>query len=382
MFSFAEEQLTFTAYYPSPNAFYNQLNTTYLKVNKDALVGGFLGVGEYTPTADSDIYVKRNNEPASLMLYGQGEVGVSNNADLILASPGFPASPNDPNVWAMSHDMNNSLVYLHHRSGSTGFNPVLTMDNDGNIGLNTTNPQAPFHILSERRDLMRVESDSANGSGIMFRNRHADMGNNQYFGMGWGGSAANNRRDKFNFWYARDDTVYDSPPIMTFYKNETVGIRNQGPLFTLGVGGGARFDTDAVGEDFIVEDHKKGSFNYVMHYDYSTGKIYLGNEDGTTSDAPEVTIRDDLWVEKNITVAGKIRGASWGFGGVYEIGESDVYGQTTCPPGSTASPCYCETKNPLTNACSCPPGFTAASTSTTIETEESSSWDSIVFCWR
>jgi len=342
IFSFAES-LTFTAYYPSPNAFYNQLNTTYLKVNKDAQVVGTLAVGEYTPTADSDIYVKRNNEPASLMLYGQGEVGVSNNADLILASPGFPASLNDPNVWAMSHDMNNSLVYFHHRSGNAGFRPALTMYNNATayfserLGIGAGPASAPrrrLHVVADaqfaadeaERDVILAESDNAFGTGIMLRNTFQGAGaNSEHLSMSWGGDTdgtGNDIRNKLNFWYTADDVHYDyPPPIMTLKGSRTtdvsgtfdhrVGIKIADPMTTLDVGGGAIFNLDGPEEGFLVRDATKGGpleDGFVIWYQFPSGKLLLGNR---RAEYPSVRIRQDLVVDggmraQNITLSGNI----------------------------------------------------------------------------
>ena len=309
MFSFAEERLTFTAYYPSPNAYYNRLNATDLTVTNHAHVGHSLGVGVHITDAEADISIIKAGDAASLMMIGQGGMGSSNHAELILASPGI-VDPNDPSLWALTHSADqNKLTYVQHNSGdldgSTGdpiFKSVLTMDTGGNMGLNTTSPQAPFHVLSPQRDLMRLDSNSAEGTGIMFRNRHADMGADQYFGMGWGGSAASGRSNKLNFWYAGSNTNYDNPPIMTFNKNEHVGIRNRNPNFTLDVNGGARINTTATGEEFKVLDTGQGSVDEVIWYRYSTGRLYLGNRGAPSGTNSEVVIRDNLDVNNNLTV--------------------------------------------------------------------------------
>ena len=319
MFSFAEEKLTFTAYYPSPNGYYNQLNATDLTVTNHAQVGHSLGVGLRVPDAGSDITIIKPGEAASLMMMGQGGTGISNHAELILASPGI-VDPDDPSLWALTHSADqNKLVYVQHSSGdldgSTGdpiFKSVLTMNTQGNVGIGTTIPNTRLYLNDTRRDLLRLESNSANGSGIMFRNRHADMGNNQYFGMGWGGSAASARMGKLNFWYAGDDVSYYTPPIMTLYGPNRVGIKNQSPNYSLHVNGGAVFDTGTVGangEEFIVKDSLHGSTDPIW-YRPTTGQLYLGNRGAPDVGKPEVTIRDNLTVLGNLEVDGTTRGLS------------------------------------------------------------------------
>ena len=305
MLSFADEKLVFTAYYPSPNAYYNRLNATDLSVTNHAYVGNSLAVGQETPGLDADISVVRTGETASLVMYGQGDATNSNHAELVLASPGT-VNITDPNVWALTHNADNELAYVHHSSGDGSvWQQFLTLDTNGYMGLNTADPQSPLHIAtSMERDLMRLESNSALGTGMMFRNTNADMGTDQYFGLGWGGSDANDRSDKLNFWYAGSDTSYDDPPIMTFYKNEHVGIRNQNPAYALDVGGGAIFDTDATDEPFIVRDRSKGNGS-VIFYEFDTGKLFLGNQGASGSD-PEVTIRNDMLVDRDLTVSSNL----------------------------------------------------------------------------
>jgi len=171
IFSFAES-LTFTAYYPSPNAFYNNLNTTNLKVNQDAFVGGSLGVGTPIGDTESDIFVVKPADGATLLLYGGSDPADpnSNYANFVLASPGNAANPTDPYIWAMTHSAqagsNHRLGYVYHGSGQTDvagdpiFTNVLTLDTDGDVGVNTTDPQAALHVIGRRIRFEGVDEDS------------------------------------------------------------------------------------------------------------------------------------------------------------------------------------------------------------------------------
>ena len=225
MFSFAEEKLTFTAYYPSPNGYYNQLNATDLTVMNDARVGNHLRLG-MTNDYNVDISVVSPSDPAELVL--QGAPG-SNDAyaRVVLASN---TVPNDPNAWLIDQSAQsgneNKLIYRYHATSSGSSPEMLTLDTQGNMGIGTTHPSTKLYINDTRRDLIHLESSNEAGTGIMFQNTHADMGANQYFGMGWGGSTANDRRDKLNFWYGGDNTNYVTPPIMTLHNNGNITIPN------------------------------------------------------------------------------------------------------------------------------------------------------------
>jgi len=299
VFSFAEEQLTFTAYYPT-DGYYNWLNATDLSVANHAQAGGSLGVGKDIPDPGSDLYVINDDKTSSLTLFGRGQVGVGNHDDLILASPGRVGAPEDPYIWAMTHDVNNKLVFIHHSSGlydesnNPIWRPILTMDNENDMGINTINPQVPLHISSHHeRDMIFLDSDSEEGTGILFRNTASANPDNQYFGMGWGGSDANDRSNEFNFWFAGSDGNY-TDPFMTFYKNERVGIKNQNPEYTLDVNGGARFDTDAAeydtGSGISVEGFSAGGIGY----NYRSGSLGLSSP---------VTIRGDASIDGILEVA-------------------------------------------------------------------------------
>ena len=159
LFSFAE-QLTFTAYYPSPNAFYNNLNTTNLKVDNNAFVMGGLVVGTPIGDTESDISIVKPTDAATLLLYGASDVTDpnSNYANLILGAPASIGNE-DPYMWGIIHSSQvgteHKLGYVYHGSGNFDttttpptpiFLNVLTMDTDGDVGINTTDPQAALHV--------------------------------------------------------------------------------------------------------------------------------------------------------------------------------------------------------------------------------------------
>lgn len=93
-------------------------------------------------------------------------------------------------------------------------------------------------------------------------------------------------------------------------------------------------------------------------------------------------VGDRLTIDGNVTrVQRLIRGATYGFGGMYEIGEANVHGPYT-GPGAVRQPAYCEGKNVYTGACSCPDGFFPASFTRDCIREPDNQWDQYFYCAR
>jgi len=160
IFSFADEQLTFTAYYPSPNGYYNQLNATDLSVTNKLFVGKQLNIGSPDPNSDADVNIISPNDPASLVLIGVNDT--YSYADLSLAAY-EPSATNDPHIWVMTHSAQtpdeHKLIYRHHESGSGpgNFPAVLTMDTNGNVGIGTTSPATPLHVYSDNSQTIEMQ---------------------------------------------------------------------------------------------------------------------------------------------------------------------------------------------------------------------------------
>jgi len=207
IFSFAES-LTFTAYYPSPNAFYNNLNTTNLKVNRDAFVGGSLGVGTPIGDTETDIFVVNPADGATLLLYGGSDPADpnSNYANLLLASPGT-VDPSDPYIWSITHSAqagsDRKLGYIYHGSGQTDvagdpiFINVLTMDTDGDVGVNTTDPRAALHVKSNNIIFEGHNPTGTNSPQLEFR----EDSSNSYWAMIKRGSSYGGQPDNLLFSY-------------------------------------------------------------------------------------------------------------------------------------------------------------------------------------
>ncbi len=88
---------------------------------------------------------------------------------------------------------------------------------------------------------------------------------------------------------------------------------------------------------------------------YSGGNVGVGT----------TTPTEKLDIEGNIKISGTIRGASYGFGGMYAINDY--------------SNCY--SVNPFTGDCSCPSGFTDWSNSVPV-LDNQSRWQYIHICYK
>jgi len=235
IFSFAES-LTFTAYYPSPNAFYNNLNTTNLKVNRDAFVGGSLGVGTPIGDTETDIFVVNPADGATLLLYGGSDPADpnSNYANLLLASPGT-VDPSDPYIWSITHSAqagsDRKLGYIYHGSGQTDvagdpiFINVLTMDTDGDVGVNTTDPRAALHVKSNNIIFEGHNPTGTNSPQLEFR----EDSSNSYWAMIKRGSNNSDDPDNLLFSYNADGSSTGWTEHMKFDTQGNV-LMNEGDL--------------------------------------------------------------------------------------------------------------------------------------------------------
>jgi len=137
MFSFAEEKLSFTAYYPSPNGYYNRLNSTFLSVSDTANVGKQLNIGLANPESNADVNIVSPNDSASLVLLGDNDT--YSYATLALANPSDDGTSTNPTVWLMSHSAipaeKHNLKYMYHGSEMDEgvFVTPLVMNPNGDI---------------------------------------------------------------------------------------------------------------------------------------------------------------------------------------------------------------------------------------------------------
>ena len=180
MFSFAEERMTFTAYYPAPNAYYNKLNATELSVTNNVFVGNQLNIGSADTGSTADLNIISPDNSAALMLLGDNDPFAY--ATIALASPSSVTNSTDPNVWIMAHfamsGNDHKLGYMYHGSGTgeDAFVVPLAMDTNGDVAFygNVTIPVGRMSIgLNGITDhglfLKRDFEDEDNAYGILAR---------------------------------------------------------------------------------------------------------------------------------------------------------------------------------------------------------------------
>jgi len=147
MFSFAEEKISLTSYFPAPNAFYYRLNSTFLSISDTAHVGKQLNIGSATDS-NADINIISPDNSAALVLLGDNDP--DSYATLTLAHHDPQGSKSDSNDWIISHSAitteKHNLTYAYHSSDMEhDRRPVTTlvMTPDGDVAFygNVTMPQ-------------------------------------------------------------------------------------------------------------------------------------------------------------------------------------------------------------------------------------------------
>ena len=163
---------------------------------------------------------------------GTGNIGIgirNPNAKLHVRASNSGQTPDNVAGLFVENDGSANDRYVF-QTATAGGGKSFSITNAGEVGIGTETPDlyTKLHIKGTDRDQIRIEGDNRVGTGILFRNTHAEN-NSEYFGLSWGGAGATddlNRAGKFNFWYAEATTSYkkDFPPIMTLDKSGNVGI--------------------------------------------------------------------------------------------------------------------------------------------------------------
>ncbi len=159
---FAEENITITTYYPSPQGVYNTLKTKRLAVGPtyfnqkwanqggvipddvNLTVEGKMGIGTLTPSCQ--LHVFSNTTQGAVTISGASDSGLTYSALYLSDHNGT-----DPDGWAIAYKNytgNFKERDLHFASRSSGsFKTALSIDyTTGNVGIGTENPQVKVDV--------------------------------------------------------------------------------------------------------------------------------------------------------------------------------------------------------------------------------------------
>jgi hypothetical protein len=140
---------------------------TVLNLNLEAghnfnITGGRLGIGMATPQAPLDIAFQSNTTSPHLNLRrsGAGDVGIS-------------FQQNGVTAFGIVNKSGGGLAFVdNYYNGSTGATKMFIKNATGEVGIGTTSPQYPLHVMG------RISSDQGNDGGIWCApNRFVGAGN-------------------------------------------------------------------------------------------------------------------------------------------------------------------------------------------------------------
>jgi hypothetical protein len=155
-FSQQEERLTITTYYPSPYGSYRELRAQRMAIgrtyydgrqyywegtnpnipqNASLIVEGDVGIGTHTPNSDLHIY-NEGGVPGSTALrleYNYNSPVIGGSTSSLIGDL--------PSDWVFLANSNNGTLQIMNPT-----TPRVTIDNAGNVGIGTSNPQAIFQV--------------------------------------------------------------------------------------------------------------------------------------------------------------------------------------------------------------------------------------------
>lgn len=170
----------------------------------------------------------------------------------------------------------------------------FSMYNNLDLELNIKEGRFGIGRISEIEKL-EIEGDIRLSNKIVFRddnNKYLTFNDSQNY-IEWKIGQITNKG--FEIKDAESDSRFYISP------SKGLGINTNTPLYSLHVNGGASFDSGSTEEDFIIRDSTKGSVERIFWYEYSSGRLYLGNLNATPSNA-EVYIRGSQFVDKNLGI--------------------------------------------------------------------------------
>ena len=173
--------------YASASSVSGKLNTSGGSISGSLNVSGNLGVGTTNPTAPLHVIAKQSTRPDLNGLYVHNPTNSAGNHAMVTArvgggsggNPWFSLDVENVSGWSIGMDNADNRKLKIRRDWQFSTNDVLTITNGNFVGIGTTNPLAPLHVVGSAGGSVEF------GTAIFFNVGSTSFGSGGQYGTNW-----------------------------------------------------------------------------------------------------------------------------------------------------------------------------------------------------